>query len=410
MLGLESLKGLDRRVWILSGGRIISATGFSIVMPFLAIHLNRDLGTSMGQVGLIYLFTALSGALGQIVGGEMSDRLGRRRVMWTSLAFRASIFVGLFAVMEMSGGVALIALLLLASSFTGSLFEPASNAMIGDLVSPGRRMEAYSLLRVGQNLGWMLGPLISGVLIMFLPFSSLFAVAAITSGVVAVIIYVKVADPQRTIAHERFRPRDMLNIWHNRLFLGFCLASLPLGIVIGQMSSTFSVYSVEGVGISETQVGYLYALNGAMVVALQFPMARYISNYRMSYALAAGALLYAVGYLIVGFPGGIAMLVTSMVITTLGENVVSPSSTTMVAKMSPEKERGRYMGAFGIFSSLGWALGPALGGVLYDGLYTEPLALWGSIAGIAAISFISYLYLGRTVGASEDRLAEGAKG
>ena len=43
----RSLQGFDRRLWILFGGRVIAATGFSIVMPFLAIHLNSDMGISM---------------------------------------------------------------------------------------------------------------------------------------------------------------------------------------------------------------------------------------------------------------------------------------------------------------------------------------------------------------------------
>jgi MFS family permease len=178
------------------------------------------------------------------------------------------------------------------------------------------------------------------------------------------------------------------------------------------MSSTFAVFSVEVVGITEVEVGYLYALNGAMVVVLQFPMARYIAPYRMAYVLSNGALLYAVGYFIIGLGGGLWMLILSMVITTLGENIVSPSSTTLVAKLSPEKERGRYMGAFGIFSSFGWALGPALGGLLYDGLSTEPLMLWGTIAAISMVSFFGYVYLGKVSGSAEGRVvdASGAKG
>jgi MFS family permease len=413
MLGISSLKGLDQRVWILCAGRIISATGFSIVMPFLAIHLVLDMGISMGVVGLLFLGMAVAGALGQIVGGEMADRLGRRPVMFASMGLRGLNFILLFLVLVVVGDLWLIATLLLISSLLGSLFEPASNAMVADIVGPGRRMEAYSLLRVGQNIGWTLGPLISGIMILFLPFSSLFLVAAFTSIAVAVVIFIKVADPVRSAGpRDKFHPRDLMNIWHNKLFMIFCLASLPLAIVLGQMSSTFSVFSVGDVGIAEAEVGYLYALNGLMVVFLQFPMARYISHFRMSYVLAAGAVMYAVGYLMVGFADGIWLLVVSMIVTTLGENTISPSSMSMVAKMSPENERGRYMGAYGIFSSFGWSLGPALGGVMYEGLHADPIALWGGIALIAMVSAIGFTYLGKVTTSSYDGAAEvvGAKG
>ena len=62
---LGSLTGFDRRIWILAAGRVISATGYSIVMPFLAIHLNSDMGISMVQVGLIYVVMAVAGPLGR---------------------------------------------------------------------------------------------------------------------------------------------------------------------------------------------------------------------------------------------------------------------------------------------------------------------------------------------------------
>ena len=362
---LGSLTGFDRRIWILAAGRVISATGYSIVMPFLAIHLNSDMGISMVQVGLIYVVMAVAGAFGQIIGGEIADRTGRRPVMWASMVLRGLVFIALFAVMIMAKEIWTISGLLVVSSLLGSMFDPASNAMVADLVSVNRRMEAYSLLRVGQNIGWTLGPLISGIMIAFLPFSYLFAVASVTCLTVGAVVLLKVAEPLRsTASHAKFHLRDMATIAHNRLFLMFCIASMPVGIVMGQMTSTFSVFAVQDAGIFEAEVGYLYALNGVMVVALQFPMARMISRYPMPSSLALGSLLYAVGYLFLGFSGAIWVLVLSMVVTTLGENVISPSSTALVAKLSPDSERGRYMGAFGIFSSFGWSLGPAIGGSL----------------------------------------------
>lgn len=413
MRGLGALSGLDRRIWILTAGRVISATGYSIVMPFLAIHLNRDLGVSLAQVGLIYLVMAVAGAFGQIIGGEVADRLGRKPVMWASMVSRGLVFAALFATMTLLKDIWPISGLLVVSSLLGSMFEPASNAMVADMVGMGRRMEAYSLLRVGQNIGWTLGPLISGVMIVFLPFSYLFLVAAVTCLSVGAVIVLKVAEPQRSASpHVKFRFRDLGAIRHNRMFMVFCLASLPIGIVMGQMSSTFSVFAVQDAGIAEAEVGYLYALNGVMVVALQFPMARMISRHHLPYTLAFGSLLYAVGYLILGFSGALWMLVLSMIITTLGENVISPSSTSLVAKLSPENERGRYMGAFGIFSSFGWSLGPAIGGTLYDSFHTTPLVLWGAVAFIASVSVAGYLRLGRISAAQEGTAStpEGAKG
>jgi hypothetical protein len=69
------------------------------------------------------------------------------------------------------------------------------------------------------------------------------------------------------------------------------------------------------------------------------------------------------------------------------------------------------MGAFGIFSSFGWSLGPAIGGTLYDSFHTMPLALWGAVAFIASVSVAEYLHLGRMSTVQEQASgAERAKG
>jgi len=399
-----SLQGLDRRLWILFGGRIISATGFSIVMPFLSIFLYEEMGVPMTVVGLIFLGSAVAGAVGQMVGGELSDRLGRRPVMWVSMGSRGLIFVLLGLSIASLVDLRAIAGLLMVSSFMGSLFEPASNAMVADVVAPGRRMEAYSLLRVGANIGWVLGPLIGGLLAMF-SYPSLFFLTAITCTVVAVAIFFKVADPPHQANLVRFRPRDIVRVASNKVFLLFCLASLPLAIVLGQMSSTFALFSEHDVGITVAEVGYLYAMNGAIVVFLQFPMARYLNQFRMSHVLAAGALMYAGGYFIVGWASDIWILAVSMIVTTLGENTTSPASTNFVANISPENERGRYMGVSGIFHSFGWSVGPLFGGLLYDSLHTAPVLLWGGIAAAALLSAIMYVYLGRLTSEVVDRVS-----
>ena len=61
-------------------------------------------------------------------------------------------------------GLIVIAVLVWVSNFFGSLFEPASSAMVADMVEPSRRLEAYGLLRIGQNIGWTVGPLLGGLL------------------------------------------------------------------------------------------------------------------------------------------------------------------------------------------------------------------------------------------------------
>jgi MFS family permease len=391
----RSFDGFDRRVWILFYGRIVQATGFSMALPFVALYLNGQLGVSMTEVGLVLLVSSAIGATGNIVGGEMADKFGRKRVMGLALGGRAVMMILIAAVIAYVSGYLIIAVMITISSFMGSMFEPASNAMVADIVPSGRRLDAYGLLRIGANLGWALGPMIGGLLAIF-SFSVLFLLGGIATGVVASFLLVMLNESRVPgQAHERFRIRDVVDITKNRQFAAFCAISLFLFIMFGQMSSTFAVFSENQVHISTAQVGYLYAINGMMVVFLQFPIARLISRYRMSTVIAAGSLFYAIGYGLVGLAPDFLFLSLCLLIVTMGEMTVSPSSMNLVANMSPENERGRYMGFYGMFSSYGFAAGPFVGGVLMDLLIGSPVLLWISIAMFGVVAMIGYLLLGR---------------
>ncbi len=394
----------DRRVWILFIGRVVAVAGYSVVFPFLAIYLHDMRGVSMSVVGLIFLASSGMGSMGQIVGGEIADRIGRKSAMVLSVGPRAAIFVAISIVIATGTDYLVIAALVISSSFLGNMFEPASNAMIADIVAPGRRLEAYGLLRIGANVGFAFGPMIGGFLAAF-SYSSLFLLTAFTSATTAIVIMLWVEESIRKAGSRAgFSLRDLARIRKNRQFILFCAVSFVLFLTVAQMSTTFSVFSTGVVGVSEIEIGYLFSINGILVVLLQLPMARYISRFRMSAVLAAGALMYAAGYFFVAFAQDFVFLAFCMFVITMGENTTSPSSMNIVANMSPESERGRYMGVFGLSTAIGYSFAPLIGGVLLDTTVSSPVLLWGVIASFGVASAIGYLLLGRKMPAKLDRV------
>jgi DHA1 family multidrug resistance protein B-like MFS transporter len=203
---------------------------------------------------------------------------------------------------------------------------------------------------------------------------------------------------------ERFSARDLLAVRKDTVFAAFCLISVLLSLVTAQMSSVYSVYSEKVVGVQVYEVGYLFAINGLMVVLIQFPVARWVSRFRMTNAIAIGAFLYAIGYFMVAFTSDFLTLAFCMVVISLGEIVVSPASSNLVANMSPENMRGRYMGVYGLFSQFGWSMGPLAGGLLMDAFVGEPTILWGGVASFAVFAAIGYLILRSRMKESIDRV------
>ncbi len=419
LLTFSSARGFDHRVWTLFYGRIISSLGFSIVMPFLSIYLHREMGVSMTAVGVVLLISAVVGALGQIAGGELADILGRRKIMVMAMAARCLMFLGLALVISGGADILVITIMISMSSLAGSFFEPATNALIADVVEPRKRLEAYGLLRIGGNVGWTLGPLLGGLLYM-ISFPFLFIISAAATGTVSVIVFLFVAESIASGSkRQRLSLRDLGRLKDDHRFLAFCMISIPLFMMFGQMASNYAVFSTDVIGITNAELGYLYAINGLMVVFMQFPISRSINHHRMTGVMAAGSLMYAIGYGIVGltptlglelpawlFSPGFLFLSICMFIVTVGEMVVSPSSMTMVAKMSPEKERGRYQGMYGLVSNFGFSAGPFFGGLMYDRFIGDPIIMWLGIGSFGLIAALGYTALGRAIPRDTDRADE----
>jgi len=387
------LTGYDRRLWVLFFGRMVSAVGFSVVMPFLGLYLYHERKVPMALIGALYTTHAFSGSLSQILGGNWSDRFGRKGIMVFGMFGRMVAFCLLAAAVGYHLNLWVLAAIFLLSSFAGHLIEPASQAMIADIVPREKRVEAFGILRVGVNFGWALGPALGGLLASF-SYSSLFLLTAVTSLFSGFLILTQLRETHRGSAEERYGARELLDIFRDRQFTTFCVIGLFLFVVMAQLMTTLSIFGTAHANLSKLQIGYLYTTNGLFVVLFQFPAARLIRRLRTTTALALGALLYALGYFSLGFGDTFLFMWLAMWVITAGEVIVSPSSQALVANLSPEARRGRYMGLFGLFGTFGHAMGPLVGGLILDALIGRPVVMWSAISSLAVVAMLGYLWFG----------------
>lgn len=398
----STIKKQDKRVLVLVFCRGITALGFSVVFPFLSLYLHNVRHVSMTAIGTVFLAASLAGALSALVGGELSDKLGRKRVMVLALVFRAITFFVISVAILKGAGFLVIAALVVASSFAGRLFEPAASAMISDVTTPANRQEAYALLRIGINLGWAIGPAMGGFLAAF-SYAFLFFVSGIVITVGLVILLSQLRGYKAAGHGERINFRDLASVGRDKLFISYNLVSLLLFLVTAQMMMTLSVYAVDWVGISEIKLGYLYTLNGLMVVLLQFPCVRLVHKMRMTRVMALGSFLYAVGYFSASLAHGFLILFLGMIVVTFGEMFTSPSSLALVANMAPRNRYGRYMGVFELFSSVGHSLGPFVGGIIMDASAGNRFIVWGFVGIIGLIAMQGFLLIGNKLAAGVDK-------
>jgi MFS family permease len=388
------LPAYDRRLWILFFGMALNQFGMSIVMPFISIYLYYYQGVSAGLVGFAMFASSFVGAIFQFVGGEMCDRMGRRFTFILGLSILITSFLLLGWAVGAKAHYGLYLLILCMTRVATGLFRPIPNIIATDLVPPEKRLEAFSLLRIGQNAGFALGPIVGGAMAM-LSYSSMFYFTAITSSMYLILVIFFIGDTRTCLPARRFTLKDLSRIPDDRPFMVFSILVFLVSVVYSQMYSPLSVYSKGFVGISEVEIGMLFAINGVMVVVAQYFVTRLTDRFRLTLSMAIGVMLYALGFGLVAFSHSFLMLALCIFIVTLGELTYMPPQTTLTANLSTEENRGRYQGFSGLMSTLGFAVGPLLGGVLLDHLPAMYMWLLVGTAGVACA--LSFVYLKKLV-------------
>ena len=371
-----------RGVWVLSAIQLISSAGFSICLPFLPLYLHQDRGLTMTVVGSLFLISGVTSSFAQMAGGLIADRFGRRRLLLGASALRFFIYAGLAGLIATGAPVWSIALVFIAGQAVGMTMRPAIAAMIADLTPPARLTETYSLLRVGQNVGWASGPALGGYLLTFMPYAWLFGVTALSSIITLVLVWWLIGESFQA-SGERVPLRSMFGAAADRRFLTFTLLSLLVFMTLGQLGSTLSVFTVDRIGMSTAQYGMILTANGIMVALLQYPVGRWAGRLPGATGLALGAFLFGLGYLGYGGVRSFGWGIGAMLVVTAGEIVFSPLAMSTAGRLSPATHRGRYMGFFGLSQSLSMSMAPLFGGVLLDSFPHNPWLVWGIISSVA---------------------------
>jgi len=384
-------KGFDRNMWVLFVSMLIDGVGYSLISPFILLFLKQDLDISLAVGGLVLMVAGVIGAAGNVIGGLLADKYGRRGVMVSSMLLRCLTFILLALQVTYYPDFLSIAVLLSLSFFFGGVFSPANNAMVADVTEPARRMEAYGLLRVAWNLGFAIGPIIGGFLIL-ISFSLTFMISAIISFGAALIVALLITESYVPKPKERTE-----SIWKGirdikPFFLLFCIVCIPMYIMSGQFGSTYTVYANERMGIDTATIGLMFALNGIMVVLMQMPISRWLTERNAYMGMVLGSVVYAVGFLLIAAVTDSIGLAISMVIITMGEMIVVPVSNSLTVLLAPDDARGKYLGLFGFVTSFGWFGSTFVGGVLYD-TYDNGWIMWGILAILGLVTAVGMLPL-----------------
>jgi len=392
-----------RTFWTLIVITFIDRVGGAMLFPFFALYLTRKFDIGMTQVGILFAAFSVSSLVGSMLGGALSDRFGRKGIIIFGLIASSLSTLGM-------GFVNSYELFFLMALLVGVLAEtagPARQAMIADILPEKKRAQGYGIFRVAFNLSVVIGPAIGGLLAAR-SYLALFVTDAIISLITAALVFRFLPETKPEANPDA--PQESMtgsfggyfHVLRDTAFMLFLGASMLMVLTYMNMNTTLGVFLRDAHGVPEAGYGWLLSLNAAMVVLFQFPITRRIENQKPLLMMAAGTLLYALGFAMYGFVSVYSLFVLAMVIITIGEMIVAPMGQALVAKFAPEEMRGRYMAIFGISWSIPFAVGPILAGLVLDNY--DPRWLWYIAGAIGVLAVFGFLALHRRTETEENEM------
>lgn len=392
----------EANLWILSAGWFVSALGFALSIPFISIYFNAELGLSITEVGLFFGVMAVVRSVFQGIGGELSDRTDRRQILIQSQGIRSVALMMMAVAIAMDWGFWPVSIFLTINSIFGAIFQPVANAMVSDILPQSKRLDGFAITRSASNLGWAVGPAMGGFLA-HKSYATLFIIAAVVTAISSMVFQFFLKSVPYEKASNKFRFSDLLAVKNDSNLATHLVLTFILFLVVAQLIAPFSIYAVQIVGISEVQLGFLFGLNGLMVVVAQVPVTRLFNKTRLTTQLMIGSLIYALGYSMMGISPTFVFFLVIIFIVTIAEITMSPPSLALASRMAPKGRMGRYMGLYGFVTAAGWSFGPLYGGVILDHLaHDSPIAAWITISSFAIVAAIGYYILRRKIGMKLD--------
>jgi len=348
---------LPNAFWLLIFGMFVNRLG-AFVLPFLSLYLREHerLGASgaswvLGSWGVGTVASAL-------LGGQLTDRWGRRPTMLASLLGGALVL----AALAVSHALPLLCVFAFTLGLVAELYRPAVAAAISDLAPPEHRARAFAALMWSYNLGFAVSPVLAGWIAHSFGYPWLFVgdAATMLAGALVIGLGFRESRPEPAHAHAHGAFDGIATALADRRFRPMLIAALAVGAVMIQFASTLGPL-MDADGIDVEHYGRIVAVNGLLIVLTQPWLVPLAERAGRAFAVPISALLFCGGFALHGFANSQIEHVLALCVWTAGEVALFPMCNAIVADLSPIHLRGRYQGLYWMAWASANVYGPPLG-------------------------------------------------
>ena len=359
-------------------GQLVNGAG-ALAWIYLTLYLVEDRGMSAQQAGFAAAAYGVGLVGGNLGGGWFGDRFGLRTA---ALASQLLWAISCLA-MPLVPGPSIAVVAALAGLFGGA-GRPNLSALVAISLPAERRREGIALSRTASNAGFTIGPPLGGLLAAY-DFSLVFVVDAVTSLVMAAIIWRWVPNARQTTG------LSTTGLWktvlRDRAVLVVLVTIVVVDTVYRQIFATMPLL-LRDAGAPTVAYGVLLGASSVVIVLCEAPLAVRLRGHRATRVIAAGFACIGIGLAVLGVWPALGGAAVAIAVMTAGEMLYKPTATAHVADAAPDGMVGRYSSLYAAASISGMFLAPAIGGTTYQ---HAPELLYPVAAGLALVAGVVLL-------------------
>ena len=345
---------------------LLDVTGFGIIIPVIPSLIQQFLGpgTTISAAATVGGWLIASYAITQffcapIVGG-LSDQYGRRPVLLAALfGFGLDYLVVVFAPSIVWLFIGRIIAGVMGASFT------TAAAYIADISMPENRAQNFGIIGAAFGLGFIIGPVIGGLLGDLGPRVPFIAAALLSfiNWLYGFLILPESLKPEnrRRFEWKRANPiGTLVNLWKYPIIAGLLISMSLVYLSAHAIQSNWAYYTIEkfkwtpaSIGISLAVIGFMFAIVQGLLIRKIIPK---LGQQRSVYL---GLGLYALGFLLFSFATQGWMMYAFTIVYCLG-GIAGPALQGIMSGIVPANAQGELQGGFTSLMSLTSIIGPLM--------------------------------------------------
>jgi MFS family permease len=386
-------------------GEFVSSIGdwLYLVAIMILVYTATESAAWLGIIGAVRI---LPYVLLSLPAGFAADRFDRRLILiWTDIA-RGVIMLAIAAMVFFDGPILIVVGLTVLAACFSAFFGPAIGSFLPSLIDDERDLapanSAWSSL---DNLAFVIGPGIAGLLIAAGGMGLAFVLNALTFAFVAVVLWRLPSKGGRDTDGDsdegQAGSRDVRSLIRPIAapLSGIALLNVTLGFLFGGLGVLTVILALDVLAGGEEVVGYLSSalgLGGLLGALLAGGLAL---GQRLALPILGGGVLLGIAIGLLGVTDSTILMLAFFAAAGAGVVVVEVASTTLLQRIVPDVVRGRALGGVETAYVTAYAAGafsmPFLSGVVGVG----PVLVVGAAIFLVSLAGVAFL-LGRQAAGS----------